>query len=278
MKLKTLAASIALLLAAPAFAAVAPGTTGNGEIFLVAQDAVNKVSFSFDTGLYMKEDFIDKLAANTLKSQSWNVGADANWTTFAGAVSALANVRWSVLAIDSTGSTSPGLQQLLTTVTQTPGKTQAQLEATIETTTNAQLTNGIGAAQGGNFFNAVNTTGTHGNGFDYGVNGSSVNYEADSGKSYFGESGGLTATLNGNAKFNSGNALGVASTFFYLTRSGPTAGGFVLATREVQSGADVAWAFNGSTLSVTAVPEPESYALMLSGLAALGFLVRRRRA
>lgn len=34
----------------------------------------------------------------------------------------------------------------------------------------------------------------------------------------------------------------------------------------------------GGQLSVTPVPEPESYALMLAGLGALGFMARRRRA
>ena len=36
-------------------------------------------------------------------------------------------------------------------------------------------------------------------------------------------------------------------------------------------------AFEVANFSVTAVPEPETYALMLAGFAALGFMGRRRR-
>ena len=36
-------------------------------------------------------------------------------------------------------------------------------------------------------------------------------------------------------------------------------------------------AFEVANFSVTAIPEPETYALMLAGLGAVGFMSRRRR-
>lgn len=44
------------------------------------------------------------------------------------------------------------------------------------------------------------------------------------------------------------------------------------------TGSDHGLAIDNLSLSVTAVPEPGSYALMLAGLGAIGFLARRRRA
>ena len=45
----------------------------------------------------------------------------------------------------------------------------------------------------------------------------------------------------------------------------------------VPGGDNAAMVFNTTNFTVTAVPEPETYALMLAGLAAVGMMVRRRR-
>jgi hypothetical protein len=272
MKCKPLVAALAVALAAPAFAAIAPGATGNGELFLVVQDSAAKVSFTLDLGITM-DDFLVAGQAETGKSLSFNVAADSNWAAFTAATTA-GNLKWGVLAFDSFGGTANN--RLLTTVRAT------DTEAKMTTSTNIGLAQGVGTTTAGSFFASVNNSGTHNsNGqTDYSVNGSSVNASTDpSNKGYFGQPGGTSDTLNGNMKFSNLNPVGTASLFYEVFPSGSSPGGFVKLDKFDNSQHQAAWNYDGSTLSysLAAVPEPESYALMLAGLGALGLLARRRR-
>ena len=233
-------APIAALLGAAlmnATAAIAPGNqasggnaaySGNGELFMAVFDDSAKVSYAFDLGVTMNDFFaIGQTDAGYQKF--WPVN-DANWTSFLAQVNP-ANLQWSVLAFDTVGGTGVGQQRMFTTVKQgdeckvidctriTPGAPTGY-----STLVNSKFSNGVGSSQAGTFFNAVNTTGTHGvsgQALDYAVNGSSVNADADPGNAYYGNgSAGLSATLNGNAPFNMANAVGMSSWFYYLTRSG----------------------------------------------------------
>ena len=60
-----------------------------------------------------------------------------------------------------------------------------------------------------------------------------------------------------------------------LTWTGSPAGSYYLAVGGLSNGTQ-GGIYSGA-ISVTAVPEPETYAMMLAGLGALGFLARRRR-
>ncbi|HSH71881.1 MAG TPA: FxDxF family PEP-CTERM protein [Methylophilaceae bacterium] len=106
----------------------------------------------------------------------------------------------------------------------------------------------------------------------------------------------LVATLSGTSdtgikftSFNlySGSSTGVNSlvatgdvfspiaklSFGYLT-SDALAGGYFLKVMGTQSGIS---SYNGNITLTAAVPEPESYAMMLAGLGLMGVIARRRR-
>lgn len=224
MKLCTaLPVATALLVAAlPSHGAIANGISGNGELFLNVFDATAKVSYAFDIGIRMDDFFITGQPDGGTQ-RFWAL-SDALFTTYLSLVDA-SNLQWSVLAIDSSGSNTPGLQRLFTTIKQGD-------EAKVASQTNANFTNGIGATQGGRFFDTVNGISIKDAGqsthivlaadqINYdGINGSSYSLITDSGLGYYGKSGGLTPTYNGTAPYSAANAIGKSAWFYYITRSG----------------------------------------------------------
>ena len=268
MKFKTLFAAMAVAMAVPSFAAIQP--SGNSELFLVVQDATAKVSFTLDLGIHRDAFFVDG-QSELGDSLSFAVAADSNWATFLG-LSSAAKRKWGVLAYS--GGLSNANNSILTTVK--AGVT----ETTMKTTTNQQLNQGTSATTAGSFFSSLNSSGTHAPANDFTVNGSSVVAESDFGKGYFGEIAGTSDTLNGNAKFSNLNLIGTASAFYKVSGSSGSAGGFVALDKFDNSQNPGSWTFDGSSLNYSlaaAVPEPETYALMLAGIAALGLMIQRRR-
>ena len=75
-------------------------------------------------------------------------------------------------------------------------------------------------------------------------------------------------TVLGTSVSPGGNSLA-------LSWGASSSGNYYLAVGGVSNGSQ-GGIYNGA-ISVTAVPEPETYAMMLAGLGALGFLARRRR-
>lgn len=83
--------------------------------------------------------------------------------------------------------------------------------------------------------------------------------------------GGTASALDGNA-----NALSLGGTLATDWQAGQTL--WLRWTDLDQTGADHGLAIDNVSFSVTAVPEPQTYALMLAGLGAIGALARRRKA
>jgi hypothetical protein len=280
-KLKTLAAALVTAFAVPAaFAAIAPGTSGNGELFLSIFDGTAKLSYTLDLGV-TQNDFFTNGQKETGAKFSWSLN-DAQFSSFLGLVTA-SNLQWSVLALDSTGGTGAGQYRLFNTV-------RAGDEGKIGQTTNLKFFNGMAATIAGTFFDAINTTGTHGTpgqALDFAVNGSSVNADTDAGNAYYGSVGGLTPTLNGNTSFNMANAVGTASNFYYITRSGSNQNAFVLVDQFNNTQKQASFLLSAApgltgassyslTYALAPIPEPQTYALMLAGLAIVATIARRR--
>lgn len=104
--------------------------------------------------------------------------------------------------------------------------------------------------------------------------------------------GGVTSWTQAGSGFNfssivntasagavNGNAAGLQSGIGGTIATNWTAGStlWVRWTDVDNTGADHGLAIDNVTLSVTAVPEPGTYAMLLAGLAAIGFVARRRR-
>lgn len=85
------------------------------------------------------------------------------------------------------------------------------------------------------------------------------------------------ASLNGALTLAFGYTPTVGTSYVVLTTGGTRSGQFASVAGPNGWDIDVLYGANNVTLTVAAVPEPGAYAMMLAGLAMMGFMVMRRR-
>lgn len=257
--IKTLAAAAAIAaVSAPALASIKQVNNGTSELFLAVGDANG--SFILDTGVTLDSLLTAPASfSRAVASAAWTSYTAADTNLFDGASNSTTGTRWALFVYD--GSTLPEFdaQRVITTL----GKGLTAANVHIEAGTMNQS-----VAKTGNVGQAANGTGTH----ISVANGSSYNPKGTPGY----------ATAVDFFRFSDantliGNKVGDSSALFLM--QGDATDGADSTLPVIASQLGLTANFNGTTLTVTAaVPEPESYALMVAGLAVVGFVARRRRA
>lgn len=283
-KLKALAVAAIMAASAPAFAAIDGGVTGNGELLLnvryyggdSATSGGDDISALFDLGFKMN----DMIAANGQAgySKTWDItgGAyGASWNqlmSFVGAANT-SRIEFSVIALDNTDPATTGGNRYLSTMN-------------VESLSlpNGQLRGFVGMEA---YINANNSRGTHATD----ANGASVATPTDAPNTFFGAINGSGLGDNWLAKttVDTTQVLGTEQNFWFLTTSGATS--FTQAVK-TPFGVDLnhdgvigTGEFSKFTLNqagvlsftaVSAVPEADTWAMLLAGLGMLGAMVRRR--
>lgn len=259
--LKALVAAVALAAAGSASAAAIVNVdTASSDVFLAVYDYSNKASAVFDLG--NKWSFSD-ISGGTAVSDTVTLTSDASWVSLLGATGVTTStLKWAIFAgsTDTTGTATALLETLAV------GTNPAAGSAYKQNTVNAQITNignflttagNKGLTQGGSIYTSgttnapfVGTTSLLGSLGKQNATGSTVVNALDS-----------FASLIQYDAADSVPANSVLTKF-------STSVGFKLSSSGVLS-------FTGAT---AAVPETDTYAMLLAGLGVMGLVARRRLA
>jgi hypothetical protein len=266
LKLKVLAAAVALAVSGPAGAAISAGA--NGDLFFNlwntqgTADTADDTSYTLDTGLSLNQFAGAGTNPSILPdaaspSTRYSIGLDSLGLSFVEGVDA-ANLFWNIAAVDTSGS-----RRVLTTGKDAPTGF-----------TNLGLTNIAGGVD--LYLAQVNGLQTHSSQDP----GSSV---ADPINSPLAVASGSLWGTNFGGKLpgydNSGSIL-QSLNFYLLSTNGTNATSAVLGARIEQFAFNppMQWGFDPTTNSLVyaPVPEPGTWAMLAAGLLALGAVARRR--
>ncbi len=254
-----LAATLALTGVAASASIIGAGgpdvASNNAEILLIVWSPTTESNYVLDTGLRL-----NAMAGTT--SFSAPVTALYSGSTLAVA----ADARWAVVGFDTFGDAFPDGEgdniSLYTTVSKTSAFTGLAPGMSGDGLQNATAT-------WQNFTALTNGKGTH----PTLTNGSSLVTKTD-GQVYWLDSFSPAGNYSGQFAYNDGNAVGTASKFYRFSATDLFDSSLPVTVQTFAG----QWNFDGANVSYTtvAVPEPGTYALLLAGLAAVGFVARRR--
>ncbi len=280
MKLKLIVAALGLIASASSFAGITQvQTAGGGNLFLAvyekgASNGAPDQSFTLDLGINT-----DTFYASRGSFQNWatlTASTDAIWAQFL-ATSYIPELQFAVIGAKSTG-------------TSTSAAVASSVFSTVTLGNEGSVVGASAAAQNSNGQLSVMIAGTI-NSYTQNVSGTGTHLTQNGGESlntigsgaYFQDSN--MSAFNGQLKFTNNNAVGSAPVEFTQLYRVP-GGSSVKAAQAVQtgsvsfvqSGGDYVLTYGANLASpVTPVPEASTYALLLSGLGALGFVARRRK-
>jgi len=275
LKMKLMAAAVALVAASGAHAAINNSATGNGELFFTIYDRGADLSSTADDRAYVRDlgsllnfgsmnDWASPIGTGTNVIPTLDASkttpngypgvwyADAGMQSFLAASTDLSRLLWNVAAADSLGH-----DRFLTTASSIANPGQLTGFRSLGTTTDVYLA-------------AINPL--------LGSSDSVVLSGADANISKWGNNvGGKTTTTP--MSFTNAAGLGESMNFFLLSERASSLNPTMAVTQQqfMASNSPVTWTLQSNgDLVVTAIPEPSEYALMLAGLGMLGFMARRR--
>jgi len=252
--LKALVAAVALVAAGSANAAFLGNASGDGELALYVWDVASGNTFGFD---------LPANGTNTYTTKSILTSGDASfsvlgsaWTSFTNAFGSTASssVKWAIFSADGTGvSTAAGTNYVGSTA-------KVGVDVAAFNITNSSLKQVM----------IKDTAYTGSTTFGSALPDASFYSTAAPFKTLIGETG----TLSVNAWYNMANTtLDQTAGFWSITGNGTAA--TVSKTLVGNFSFDVA---TGSLVYVAAVPESDTYAMLLAGLGVMGLVARRRLA